>query len=242
MKVLVIPDIHLKPWMFQRAAEIMRRKEADRAVCLMDIADDWGQESNVGLYIETFDAAIAFAEEFSDSLWCYGNHEMPYLYNLYGPGFSELAEIDVRERLRRLENILGGENRISYIHRIDNVLFMHGGLSERFVRRYITDKNEEIDYDDADRIIEEINNMRIADLWHEDTPIWLRPQDDGADMYKPEDFLQVVGHTPMEEITREKNIISCDVFSTYRNGIYIGTCEFPIIDTESWQWEKVQGR
>ena len=39
MKVLVIPDVHLKPWMVEGAAEIMRRKEADLAVCLMDIAD-----------------------------------------------------------------------------------------------------------------------------------------------------------------------------------------------------------
>ena len=47
MKVLVIPDVHLKPKMFYRAAAIMHQGIADRAVCLMDIADDWGQEYNV---------------------------------------------------------------------------------------------------------------------------------------------------------------------------------------------------
>ena len=41
MKVLVIPDVHLKPWMFERAEEIMKKKMAERAVCLMDIPDDW---------------------------------------------------------------------------------------------------------------------------------------------------------------------------------------------------------
>ena len=40
MKVLVIPDVHLKPWMFFQAAELMRTGAADRVVCLMDIADD----------------------------------------------------------------------------------------------------------------------------------------------------------------------------------------------------------
>lgn len=40
MKVLVIPDVHLKLWMFQRASELMKETGADRAVCLMDIADD----------------------------------------------------------------------------------------------------------------------------------------------------------------------------------------------------------
>ncbi len=46
MKVLVIPDVHLKPWMFQRASELMKEIKPDRAVCLMDIADDWRQQFN----------------------------------------------------------------------------------------------------------------------------------------------------------------------------------------------------
>lgn len=44
MKVLVIPDIHLKPWMFNRAAELLKDGIAGGAVCLMDIPDDWRQE------------------------------------------------------------------------------------------------------------------------------------------------------------------------------------------------------
>ena len=61
MKVLVIPDVHLKPWMFEQAAVLMRAKQADRAVCLMDIPDDWGKEYDIALYGQTFDAAIDFA-------------------------------------------------------------------------------------------------------------------------------------------------------------------------------------
>ena len=44
MKALVIPDVHLKPWLFDRASEILNIKTADRAVCLMDIADDWNKQ------------------------------------------------------------------------------------------------------------------------------------------------------------------------------------------------------
>lgn len=62
MKVLVIPDVHLKSWMFERAEEIMKKGMAERAVCLMDIPDDWNQEYNLELYRDTFDAAIAFAK------------------------------------------------------------------------------------------------------------------------------------------------------------------------------------
>ena len=50
MKVLVIPDVHLKPRMFDRAAEILARGNASQAVCLMDLPDDWSQERNTALY------------------------------------------------------------------------------------------------------------------------------------------------------------------------------------------------
>ena len=64
MKILVIPDVHLKPWMFDRASKMMKAGKADRAVCLMDIPDDWDREMDVALYSETYDAAIAFARSF----------------------------------------------------------------------------------------------------------------------------------------------------------------------------------
>ena len=41
MKILVIPDVHLKPQMFKQATALMHQGIADRAVCLMDIPDDW---------------------------------------------------------------------------------------------------------------------------------------------------------------------------------------------------------
>lgn len=36
----------------------------------------------------------------------------------------------------------------------------------------------------------------------------------GGRMYKPRKLLQVVGHTPVEAITKKSNLISCDIFST----------------------------
>ena len=81
MKVLVIPDVHLKPWMFQRASELMKEIKADREVCLMDIADDWRKQFNLDLYVQTYDATIAFAKEYPETLWCYGNHDICYLWN-----------------------------------------------------------------------------------------------------------------------------------------------------------------
>ena len=71
----------MKPWMFEQAAVLMRAKKADRAVCLMDISDDWGKEYDIALYEQTYDAAIDFAKEFPDTAWCYGNHDLSYLWH-----------------------------------------------------------------------------------------------------------------------------------------------------------------
>ena len=61
-------------------------------------------------------------------------------------------------------------------------------------------------------------------------------------MYGDDKILQVVGHTPVEKIYREGNVISCDVFSTYRDGRAIGTEEFLVVDTESWEYGGVKAK
>jgi hypothetical protein len=44
-------------------------------------------------------------------------------------------------------------------------------------------------------------------------------------------MLHVVGHTPMEAITLCDNVLSTDVFSTYRDGTPIGSQKFVIVYT-----------
>src|SRR5699024_12387364 len=51
-----------------RSDKIMEQGAVERAVCLMDIPDDWNQEYNLELYMETFDAAIAFAKKYPETL------------------------------------------------------------------------------------------------------------------------------------------------------------------------------
>ena len=58
MKVLIIPDVHLKPFMFKQAAELMERGIAKRAVCLMDIPDDWNKQFDISLYEQTLQKNI----------------------------------------------------------------------------------------------------------------------------------------------------------------------------------------
>ena len=233
MKILVIPDVHLKPWMFKRASELMEENIAEKAVCLMDIADDWKQQYNLDLYIQSYDAAISFAKKYPDTLWCYGNHDVCYPWNQRESGYSKIAPRTVCEKLRELEKALPDASQLAFIHRIDDVLFLHGGLSDLFVSEYI--KTEY--YHDVDKVIETINNYDWQQLWHYDSPIWYRPQWSSGKMYKPGKLLQVVGHTPVKRIYREENVISCDVFSTDGEGKTIGTQEFLLIDTKTWEFE-----
>ena len=230
MKILIIPDVHLKPWMFERASELLKEGHAERAVCLMDIADDWMQQYNIDLYIETYDAAIRFATEHPETLWCYGNHDLSYEWNRKETGYSPIAPWTVCRKLQELRAAIPNIEQIAYLHRIDNVLFCHGGLADEFVRKYVPKK----EYNDIDKVISHINDLGPDVMWQDLSPIWYRPQYYGGKMYKPRKLLQVVGHTPVEDITRKGNLISCDVFSTNQDREPIGTQEFPIIDTITW--------
>ena len=236
MKVLVIPDVHLKPWMFDRASELMKEAKAEQVVCLMDIADDWRQQFNLDLYVQTYDAAVRFAKESPDTLWCYGNHDVCYLWNQRETGYSKIAPWTVCEKLRVLREILPDERQLAYLHKIDNVLFSHGGLADEFVQRYVPEKSQ----DDIDAVINMINGFGCGEMWQDLSPIWYRPQYYEGKLYKSEELLQVVGHTPIVEITRTGNLISCDVFSTDREKNPIGTQEFPVIDTLDWSFEGVK--
>lgn len=236
MKVLVIPDIHLKPWMFYDADSLLRKAIADRAVCLMDIPDDWNQQYNLQLYSDTFNAAIDFAKTYPNTLWCYGNHDLSYIWGEYESGYSDMASYLVRNKLQELKDVLPDEKHIQYIHRIDNVVFCHGGIMDYFVEDIAGLRQ----CNDTDTVIERINALPPKLMWNDYSPIWFRPQYSKAKMYQMNTLLQIVGHTPVRTITRSENLISCDVFSTYRDGRPTGTRQYLLLDTVTWKYESIQ--
>lgn len=124
MKLLVIPDVHLKPHIIIRAKELLKEGVADNSVCLMDIPDDWQKQFLVEEYIKTFDEAIAFAKEFPNSLWVYGNHDVSYLWNEHETGFSTAAKHIVQGKLMELSAVLGENNPIRFIQKVDNCIFV----------------------------------------------------------------------------------------------------------------------
>lgn len=229
MKILVIPDVHLKPWIFDKAMEIMENSDCERAVCVGDIADDWDMQNDVDLYEETFRKALEFAKKYPDTLWCYGNHDLAYLWDKFDhPGFSPRAQDIVCEYLNSIDDVTG----IAMMHRVDNVLFSHAGLTKEFVEYYLAEYK-----DDVDALVEAVNCADEAVLWDDISPLWARPQYNyvDGDMH-PAGYLQVVGHTPVSRITDQGELLTVDVFSTDRTGRPIGTEDLCWVDTVTKEW------
>ena len=227
--IFVIPDVHLKPRMFEKASALVDKGSYDAVVMLGDLVDDWYQEKNIDLYNETFDAAVAFAKKHPDTFWCYGNHDVSYLWEAMESGYSYYARDTVVGGIRELRNSLPPENS-GFMHRIDNALFSHAGLTESFVIKHFGDGKT-----DLDMMIAKINQMGEEELWKDDSPIWARPQYGEMRLY-PQDIFQVVGHTPVRNVLHEGNLLTLDNFSTYRDGRPIGDERFVRIDTVGKSW------
>ena len=106
----MIPDVHLKPWMFDQADGIYKKEKCDKIVFLGDLIDDWDQEKKLDLYNETFDRAISFAKDHQDLFICYGNHDMSYVWDKMESGYSPWDRELVVRRLHELRDISSVES------------------------------------------------------------------------------------------------------------------------------------
>jgi len=231
-RVLVIPDVHLKPWIFDEADKVDKSSYED-IVVLGDLVDDWGKGNDLGAYEETLNRAAEFGKEHGESLWCYGNHDVSYLWDAMESGYSVQARLTAIEGITKLERIL--EDRYKFVHRIDNVLFSHAGVTETFVLLSCGYHVKEID-----DILAKINRMGKQELWRDSSPIWARPQADFYRMFRDDLFYQVVGHTPVEEPLDACGVLTLDLFSTYSNGGPYGNQKLYIVDTLTRKFEEAK--
>ncbi len=247
MKILVIPDVHLKPWMFDEAEKVSNEKY-DKIVCVGDLVDDWDQQFNTDLYEETLQRVLKFDEEHDEMLWCLGNHDFSYLWGHPESGFSSMQVSLVAEYLLKLEEQAG--KRVGIIHDVDGVLFSHAGLRDSYVNKYFKNSLES-----KEQLLKAINyawkdRTHEGKLWKDDSPIWARPRRSGYPITIPflygqreeelreNIIVQVVGHTPVEEPIVSSGALITDTFSTYSDGkTPVGDARFVVFDTESREWE-----
>ena len=215
MKILVIPDVHLKD-LFDPAGTILEKldriesllPENERqpigVVCLGDLADDWGQENNLGLYERTFDAAIDFVKRVQkkyELFFCLGNHDISYVWEKRESGYSDAAQACVRRKLKELRDAFADKSRFAFAHVIDNCIFSHAGFCQGFVQKYadnstmdrkammddliqrVNERAKDVDPEERRRERSETASpllqkraMGFDDLWKDDSPIWVRMQ------------------------------------------------------------------
>ena len=101
-KVFVVPDVHLKPWMFEEASNLIKSVRCDRIVLLGDLVDDWFCEKEYDLYAETLRKAKIFIRE-HNALLCWGNHDLSYKWEALESGYSPSARSVVLKGLYELE-------------------------------------------------------------------------------------------------------------------------------------------
>ncbi len=146
MKVLVISDIHLKPWIIETADQMMEKHEFGNAVFLGDFADDWDQERNIDLYKKTYAALEKFLVKYPESKVCYGNHDLSYVWQRLESGYSTYARQTVVDSLHKLYKTVN-VSCFQYIHKIGNVLFSHAGITMSFLRmHFVTFRRSEISW------------------------------------------------------------------------------------------------
>ncbi|MBP5608442.1 MAG: metallophosphoesterase [Lachnospiraceae bacterium] len=243
-RILVVGDVHLKPWIFDMADRVDPALY-DNIICLGDYVDDWGKENDQKLYRETLERLVSFAQDHPKALLCYGNHDISYLYMFMETGFSLHMMDTVQKGLERLKEVAG--DRLAVIHRIDDTLFSHAGLGRYFVDVLIPLYSDEfVDPLDIDALIKTANDMvDKADgadlLWNDASPIWLRPQHGYNSLYKQDKYYQVIGHTPVEAPFERDNSLSLDTFSTWSDGKPFGDARLVIVDTEEHRWEYASG-
>lgn len=237
MKILVISDVHGHTKMFDIATQILLSGQADYAVQMGDLVDDWGKAYALDHYRETMQRAYEFHQQFPETIWLYGNHDFGYLYPEKGrreSGHSTVAEVEMREWLKKMEQI-GATPKIMYLK--DNVVFTHGGLTEAWVERQKALVGAEGSLSN-ENLLRLVNFAAPFELWEEEGPIWARLFF-SLDSYQtpyPWKGLQIVGHTPVETIFENDGVVYTDVFSTYSDGRPFGEERMIIVDTKKGKW------
>ena len=248
-KILVIPDVHLRGWMFEEADKLMKEQEIDQAVCLGDLVDDWGQQENHAAYESLFQKVFEFDKEHPNTLWCYGNHDISYTWKKYETGYSSHEEEYVRSMFSQMRKMM--KERLNFCHVIGKCMFTHAGITWEFLDdlRYRGFKIRGI------RSIEDVrdivNQCGEKELWRDESPIWARPEGSRGYVrpFMDYDCLQIVGHTPVKtnymsvdkynyDQPRMQNIYLCDCFSTYQDGTPIGVMKYPVISEDGKQIEE----
>ena len=180
-KTLLVPDIHLKTYMFERIEQTVIKHNVDKIVFLGDYFDEWDCNTNAQLYFET----CALLKEFKQKYKCVfllGNHDVPYITGAYHHYSTPLHDVrrEINKTLNELEPVMA--------YKEGNILISHAG--------YIKEPNN-MNFNNVIRTQYGMHQLRHFDQ-SDLSPLWIRPD---TLQFKEEcqTPIQIVGHTPVLE-------------------------------------------
>ena len=256
LKILVIPDTHLKPQIFDKADKILAAGKADYAICLGDYVDDWDCVGKPGVYQEHLERMVKFMYDHPETEWLVGNHDFAYMHldpGINCSGHSYECEGIVRQYFAKMQHKV----KFKLVVRRGKVIFSHAGLTQKFVEHqyartlenfadpkkkfgfHLTGNVEDYIINDLNLVVHSEHNY--MDLWGNDSPLWAR--ETKLPMFKGDEYLQVIGHTPTKKIEEKNGCVWTDAFSTYSYYPYppYGEEKFVIVNCSNGTWETVDG-
>jgi predicted MPP superfamily phosphohydrolase len=218
MKIVVIGDLHGKGvWL-----DIVKKESADKYVFVGDYFDSFDisfEYQNIN-----FKDLIKFKEQNEDKVvLLIGNHDYHYMKNIH-ERYSGYQNI-YRDVIEVMLDDAFNKNYLSICYKYNDFIFTHAGITktwyETFIKKDGVDLDKiEIELNDYLKYKPNVYNFNIGknnSYYGDDitqSPLWVRPNSllkDGIDGIK-----QVVGHTAINGIRIEKNLILVDCFD-YKN-------------------------
>lgn len=236
-RTLFVGDLHAKPDLLPLIGNTARRHEADRIILLGDICDDWNLSNNMQTaWVERFTQWVLDESKEREIIPLLGNHDIPYWMNsgsnsfdmvrLMAPGFKPGAYRKVHELLHQLPFRIAWSD--------GKMVASHAGFTRPWMDKYL-----DVDYHRLSpiRLVELTNRMgghaySLANRFYYEigrsrggssrspSPVWA----DLLELTRQGDdcLIQIVGHTPVDTITRVADCWFCDTFSTTSDGRRIG--------------------
>jgi UDP-2,3-diacylglucosamine pyrophosphatase LpxH len=233
----VVGDLHVKQQEILPVLE--KRMETDgvaRVVFVGDYCDDWsaGPEKLVGSLEFQRDWAIRLREKGVEVVFLVGNHDIQYLMHTACSGTDR--------RLYGKVDPLLDEIGLALAHVEQGYLVTHAGLTHDWAHEYLdlpltVDEIADVlndRFESRDPIyLEEIASAGYArGGWGLPGPLWADKRELELDPLEGVD--QIVGHTPVVGIEREKRgdseLVFCDTFSTRRDGRAIGNGQIVFVE------------
>ncbi len=207
MKTLILGDTHgYSTWQ-----KIIKKESPDEIIFLGDYFDCYAKTSSRE-QVDNFNNILQLKDKYKDNcILCLGNHDHHYMANTACSGWNPLTQKLLGTRILSLYN----EGILVPVHKKDNILFSHAGVSQVWLDKVLqedlnllVDKQLDPDYVQRTLTFNTIEGYNGYGDTISQSPIWIRPT--SLLQSKVKDYIQVVGHTPHDLVTHRDNVYFCD--------------------------------